>query len=60
MLKESILAMRLILAIFAIRASFLSIIVIRVKLIIKRIMLVLRIVYIIVCKEEFCKCCYKK
>jgi hypothetical protein len=60
MLKELILAMRLILAIFAIKALFLSIIVIGVKLVIKRIMLILRIVYIIVYKKEFCKYYYKK
>jgi hypothetical protein len=60
MLKELILAMRLALAIFAIRALFLSIVVIKVKLIIKRIMLILKIVYIIVYKEEFYKCYYKK
>jgi hypothetical protein len=60
MLKESILIMRLALAIFAIRALFLGIIVIRAKLVIKKIMLVLRIMYIIIYKEEFCKCRYKK
>jgi hypothetical protein len=60
MLKELILAIRLALAIFAIRALFLGIIIIKVKLIIKKIMLMLRIIYIIICKEEFCKCRYKK